>query len=44
MSICTAVGIYKTMIPPHLEYIDFVVESGTKEVITKLDKIEPFKG
>ena len=32
--------IYKTMIRPHLEYIDFIVESGTKEHIEKLNKLQ----
>ena len=36
----TAARIYKTMIRPHLEYIDFVIESGTKECIAKIDKLQ----
>ena len=28
------------MIRPHMEYIDFIVESGTKEKIEKLDKTQ----
>ena len=29
----TVAQIYKTMIRPHLEYVDFVVESGSKILI-----------
>ena len=36
----TAVRIYKTMIRPHLEYIDFVIDSCTKDRIEKIDKFE----
>ena len=36
----TASRIYKTMIRPYMEYIDFIVESGTKEKIEKLDKLQ----
>ena len=36
----TATRIYKTMIRPHLEYIDFVIESGTKEMVSKIDRLE----
>ena len=25
---------------PHMEYIDFIVESGTKEKISRLDKLQ----
>ena len=35
-----AARIYKTMIRPHLEYIDFVIEPGTKECIDKIDKLQ----
>ena len=34
-----AIKIYKCMIRPHLDYIDFVVESGSADRIQKLDKI-----
>ena len=33
----TAIRIYKTMMRPHLEYVDYIVESGSKIHITKLD-------
>ena len=36
----TAVRIYKTMIRPHLDYIDFVVESGSANRIQKLDTLQ----
>ena len=36
----TAIRIYKTMIRPHLEYVDYVVESGSKIHISKLDRIQ----
>ena len=36
----TAVRIYKTMIRPHLDYIDFVVESGSANHIQKLDTLQ----
>ena len=31
----TAVSIYKAMIRPHMEYIDFIIESGSREKIEK---------
>ena len=36
----TAVRVYKTMIRPHLEYIDFVIDSCAKDRIEKIDKLE----
>ena len=36
----TAVKIYKTMVRPHLEYVDFVVESGSKNLITKFTRLQ----
>ena len=36
----TACRIYKTMIRPHLEYVDFIVESGSKKLISKLDRLQ----
>ena len=36
----TAINIYKTMIRPHLDYIDFVVDSGTSDRIQKLDRLQ----
>ena len=36
----TAVKIYKTMIRPHLEYIDFIIESGNKDNIDRIDKLQ----
>ena len=36
----TAVKIYKTMIRPHLEYVDFVVESGSKNMISKFTSLQ----
>ena len=36
----TAVRIYKTMIRPHLDYIDFVVESGSADHIRRLDDLQ----
>ena len=36
----TAVRIYKTMIRPHLEYIDFVIDSCSKNGIDKIDNLE----
>ena len=35
-----AARIYQTKIRPHLEYIDFVVESCTKDRIDNIDKLE----
>ena len=36
----TAMKIYKVMIRPHLDYIDFVVESGSDDRIKKLDNLK----
>ena len=36
----TAVKIYKTMIRPHLDYIDFVVDSSSADRIQKLDNLQ----
>ena len=36
----TALNIYKTMIRPHLDYIDFVVDSGSVNRISQLDKLQ----
>ena len=36
----TAVKIYKTMIRPHLDYIDFVVDSGSADRIRSLDTLQ----
>ena len=36
----TAIRIYKTMIRPHLDYVDFVVDSGSATRIKKLDTLE----
>ena len=36
----TALNIYKCMIRPHLDYIDFVVESCTVDRISKLDRLQ----
>ena len=36
----TAMKIYKCMIRPHLDYIDFVVESGSADRIKKLDNLQ----
>ena len=36
----TAVRIYKTMIRPHLDYIDFVVDSGSSDRVQKLDRLQ----
>ena len=33
-------GYTKTMIRPHLDYIDFVVDSGSAEKVKKLDTLE----
>ena len=35
-----ATSIYKCMIRPHLDYIDFVVDSRTPERISKLDRLQ----
>ena len=34
----TAVRICKTMIHPHLEYVDFIIESRNKDEIDKIDQ------
>ena len=36
----TAINIYKCMIRPHLDYIDFVVDSGSSDRIKKLDRLQ----
>ena len=36
----TAINIYKCMIRPHLDYIDFVVDSGNSNRIKKLDRLQ----
>ena len=36
----TACNIYKTMIKPHLEYVDFIIESGSKVYVNKLDRLQ----
>ena len=36
----TAVKFYKTMIRPYLEYVDFVIESSTKEKIDRIDNLQ----
>ena len=36
----TAVTNYKTMIRPHLEYVDFVVESGSKIAVSKFTRLQ----
>ena len=36
----TATRIYKSMIRPHLDYIDFVIESGSADRINKLNNIQ----
>ena len=36
----TAVRIYKTMIRPHLDYVDCVVDSGSADRIQKLDNLQ----
>ena len=40
ISVKTAVQIYKCMIRPHLDYIDYVIDSSTCERIEKLDKLQ----
>ena len=32
--------IYKTMIRPHLDYIDFIIDSGSVNRISQLDKLQ----
>ena len=36
----TAINIYKCMIRPHLDYIDFVVDSGTSDRISRSDHLQ----
>ena len=36
----TATRVYKCMIRPHLDYIDFVIDSGSADRIRKLDKLQ----
>ena len=36
----TSAKIYKTMIRPHLEYVDFIIESGSKKLVSKLDRLQ----
>ena len=36
----TACKIYKTMVRPHLEYVDFIIESGSKIYVSKLDRLQ----
>ena len=36
----TAVKVYKMMICPYLEYIDFVIESSAKEKIERIDSLQ----
>ena len=36
----TAVKVYKTMIRPYLEYVDFIIASSTKEMVQKLDVLQ----
>ena len=36
----TATKLYKTMIRPHLEYVDFIVDSGNKILISKIDRLQ----
>ena len=36
----TAEKIYKCMIRPHLDYIDFVINSGSADRIQKLDNLQ----
>ena len=35
-----AVRIYKTRIRPHLDYIDFAVESGSVDRVQRLDNLQ----
>ena len=35
-----AVKIYKTIMRPHLEYVDFIVESGSKIAISKFKRLQ----
>ena len=36
----TTSRIYKTMIRPLIEYVDFVIDSGSKCLISKLDRFQ----
>ena len=36
----TSARIYKTMIRPHREYVDFIFEYGSKKLVSKLDRIQ----
>ena len=36
----TSARIYRTMIRPHLEYVDFIVESGSKKRVSRLDRLQ----
>ena len=36
----TAIRIYKSMIRPHLDYIDYVIDSGSADGIQKLDNLQ----
>ena len=36
----TASKIYKTMIRPHLEYVDFVIDSGSKKLVNRLNRLQ----
>ena len=36
----TAARIYKTMIRPHLEYVDYIIESGSKKMVSKIDRLQ----
>ena len=36
----TAVRIYKCMIRPHLDYIDFVIDSGSADRVQRLDNLQ----
>ena len=36
----TTVRINKTMIRPYLEYVDFIIESSTKEKVQRLDALQ----
>ena len=40
ISIKTATRIYKCMIRPHLDYVDFVIDSGSADRICNLDKLQ----
>ena len=36
----TAINIYKCMIRPHLDYIDYVIDSSSADRISKIDKLQ----